>query len=456
MLHELIPKYYKEYGDSVNNEKMFPLNIDGLIPVQMKILLTAYTVAKTSFVKTTKILGTCMSNWHPHSDAEGTCAWGVYNGFLDYEGQWGSPDGISPSGWSAPRYTKLKANNEVLDIAFKYINDVEWVYREGDEKEPIALPTMLPFCLMAKHDLDLMGFGFKTTVPTYSIPDLVMRLQYLLDVRKNNKDKLDEPIIKPEIPGCKILSNDGELKELLETGSGKITLKGMFRKNNKKYKVHLLGWSNRITFQNLLNKIDRYGNYNLLTNKSVGFVDESDKTGTKITFEVIKTRNKEEIYNNLIETFENVLISTNTYSIYTTDLDKQTDITSVDEYLLNCYEFYNRAYERNIKRRIEDKNKQIRTVDVILKIRKYLPELIDDKRLKFDGVCKKLNEYTEISIEEISEILKTRSIRYILESTINKDKYEDDLKELLLEQAESAKRCMSQYIELGDKYATGQ
>ena len=48
----LVPKYYSEYVDYVNTRKMIPNMVDGLLPVQKRILLTLHTIAKNKYEKT--------------------------------------------------------------------------------------------------------------------------------------------------------------------------------------------------------------------------------------------------------------------------------------------------------------------------------------------------------------------------------------------------------------------
>ena len=48
-----LPKLYRDYGE-YSNYRNFPLDIDGLKPVERRVLLSAFKIAKNKFVKSIK------------------------------------------------------------------------------------------------------------------------------------------------------------------------------------------------------------------------------------------------------------------------------------------------------------------------------------------------------------------------------------------------------------------
>ena len=49
-MDKLVPQAYRKYGLYVNNFRSFPLKDDGLKPVERRMLLTSYMVAREKFV----------------------------------------------------------------------------------------------------------------------------------------------------------------------------------------------------------------------------------------------------------------------------------------------------------------------------------------------------------------------------------------------------------------------
>ncbi|MCK5018613.1 MAG: hypothetical protein KAS32_16250, partial [Candidatus Peribacteraceae bacterium] len=313
-MDKLVPALYSSYGNYVIKAKMIPNIIDGLLPVQKRILLAAHTIARTSFVKTAKILGETMARWHPHAEAVGTVVWCVHNGFMIGDGQWGSKFGQEEIGCAAARYTSVKANPLIEELAFKLVKHVDWVAEEVDP-EPVVLPTMIPFCLMTQYEVSSIAFGFRTDIPNYNPKDLIKRLQYLLGKRK-------KITIKPNPIGCTIMSNNKTCEELLTKGKGTLELQGNFDVDEKNKCVYVYGWNPRIKFKTLFERIDRYNKYGLISNGDIGYIDESDiDTGTQIKFEVAKQRNTGPIFDKLVEAVtESLKVSLN-YNIIAVDND---------------------------------------------------------------------------------------------------------------------------------------
>ena len=184
-MDQIVPSMYKTYGEYINSCRSFPLDLDGLKPVERRILLSAYQVARDKLVKSARINGHVMSNYHPHGDSYQTIVNLVNQGFLDGQGNFGTKAGSEPAPAAAMRYTECKLSKLVYNIAFRLIKYVPWEPLEL-EKEPLYLPTMLPFCLIGNDNTQGIGFGFRTYIPCFKIIDLQKRLLYLLGKRKTN------------------------------------------------------------------------------------------------------------------------------------------------------------------------------------------------------------------------------------------------------------------------------
>lgn len=412
-IEKLVPTKYKSYADYVNGDKMLPYISDGLLPVQRRILLSLHLTAKGSYVKTAQVLGYCMGHFHPHSEADGTAAWAVDNEFADGGGQWGSKLGVEPIAPAAPRYTKIKINEEIENSAFKYIKSVPWVESELDD-EPKYLPTLFPFCFMSKNELSSIAFGFRTTIPVYSKQDLLKRLEYILGERKS------EPILKPIINGCNILSGNKDLKDLFTKGTSKLQIQGKFKIDKENNQIIIQGWSPRFKWEGILNRINRYKGYCLLEKGEVGFIDESSEKngGTYIVFSVHRQRNFEETFNKLKEAIEVSLTSVISYNIYMVDDNKNIKLTPIDESLKLCHEKYKEAFKKYCETTIEQLNIKNSEYIIIQDIRSHLTECIS-KNMNVDKTAEYLSKLTKHDKKEIVNILEKYKINKLLTITLD-------------------------------------
>lgn len=426
-MDNLIPSLYYSYGEYVNKKKMIPNGTDGLLPVQRRLLLTAHLIAKNKFVKTVKVLGEMAAKFHPYSLAEGTASWAVLNNVLDGSGQWGMIRGTKRIGAAAPRYTSVRANKLIEKLCFTNINHVVWEEDEMD-KEPKILPTMLPICLFVKYELSTIAFGFKPEIPTYTIPDLIDRLLYLLD-------KGPKKVIKPNVIGCEIISGDEECEKLLTTGSGKIELKGKYKVDNKKQCVYVYGWSPRIKFEVLWNRLNNYKNWKLVTSNFIGYVDQTgdeDDTGDKfqekdpkIKIEVTRQKDKSKIFRRLVETMESRMVFSHNYSIIAyTD---RVEFVGVDTMLLNAYNNYRKSLETFLNYSVEETKNKILELQLIQKLKPYLANVMKKNEVPYDESCKTLSELSKIEVDEVKRILDKYKIRKLLVISTDISEYQKHL-----------------------------
>jgi len=269
-MDQRLPQLYKDYGN-YSNWRSMPLDLDGLKPVERRVLLSAYKIARQKFVKSRQVDAYTIGHYHPHGECYGSIVQLVRQGFLTGQGNFGTNVGVEPVGPAAPRYTECKINQLILDLAFKYIDHVPFVDTELGDTEPLFLPAMFPICLMGTEYTQGIGFGYKTFIPCYNIKDLYQRLLWLLGIRKR------KPIIAP-ITDCEILSPQPILDGLLTTGSAKIEVKGVIDINIRNNTVTLKSWPPGKRFESMLNKFAAE-----LDSGMVGFTDLS-ASETKIVF----------------------------------------------------------------------------------------------------------------------------------------------------------------------------
>ena len=141
---------YSNYGKYINKWRAFPLYEDGLKLVERRILYSEYLVARKKFTKSAEVVGYCIGKLHPHGDqsAYQTLVQLCNCGLSNYNGNFGTSIGLHDEPAAAMRYTEVKMSDDVVNMAFQYLDFVPFEELELPTKEPIFLATKLPMCLL--------------------------------------------------------------------------------------------------------------------------------------------------------------------------------------------------------------------------------------------------------------------------------------------------------------------
>lgn len=264
-MDKIIPVFYSEYGRYISRFRMIPLNIDGLIPVNRRLLLTMHRIARKT-TKSARIVGELIGTLHAHGDSAAyeSLVNLVRNGFADStKSTWGGP-GLVDAPAPASRYTETSILPWVDKMGFEYVDYVPWESLELD-KEPLYLPSIVPIGLIGGgiH----VGLAYhKTVIPKYKKQDLVKRLLWLLRVGKKYKvpddfsQDLSEseygPFIAPYKDDCNVVEEEkNAFVKILMSGDGRVSYnpKVMLNESGKNIKLEILGRAPLATFQSLLN-----------------------------------------------------------------------------------------------------------------------------------------------------------------------------------------------------------
>jgi len=407
-----LPKLYKDYGE-YSNYRNFPLDIDGLKPVERRVLLSAYTIAKTRLAKSRQVDTYTCGHFHPHGECYGTIVQLVRQGFLDGQGNFGTNVGIEPVGAAAPRYTECKLSEKTIDMAFKYVDHVPWVDCEMPRnREPIHLPIMYPACLLGSDYTQGIGFGFKTFIPCYEQRDLQQRLLWLLGIRKR------KPTIAP-ITNCRITASTEDLEKLLTTGKAKIAVEGVILPEVRLNTVVLKSWPPGKKFESLLRKFSKELNDGL-----IGFTDVS-VTETDIKFQVLRERSRDKIFKEFVEKLQNVIRGDISFDIILTNLDQKVITKSVDDMLMDTYNMFSSINENMLNHGIEKLNEQIAEYKALEIIRKPLGIYIS-KNYDIEDALIEIEKSTVVDAEIAKSLITKYRINKMF--TLNTDTTELDNK----------------------------
>lgn len=399
-MDKIIPYLYKEYGQYVNSSRAFPLDIDGLKPVERRVLLSTFQIAKDKFVKSVRIDGYTVGNYHPHGSCYGTLVQLAHQGFLDPQGNFGCNVGVEPEPAAAPKYTECKLSKLILGLAFKYINYVEWKTNELSQREPVFLPTMFPLCLMGEEFTQGIGFGYRSFIPCYKLEDLYKRLLWLLGERKTTVT------IKP-ITDCIITSTNADLEKLLNTGKATISVEGVIKENPRNNTVVLKSWPPGRKFKSLLNKFSKE-----LDNQDIGWNDLS-VTSTEIEFKVLKQRSRDEIFQRFVTKLKEAVKGSVSFEAIVVGINQEVKLMSIDNMLLTTFNMFSNVSEIMLRRELEKLKSQILEYQMLEKVRPYLRDVIGSKD-HLEIAVKKISKLTKLPVEMIKGLISKYRISRLL------------------------------------------
>jgi DNA gyrase subunit A len=181
----------KRYSRYVCDSRAIPNEIDGLKPVQRRILWTMWnSVAKNAYTKTVKVAGLVMG-YHPHGDASIQDAISAMvqdfvfannHPLIAGEGTFG--DVLDPAAIASPRYTEVKLSDFSKDAGyFESLPDIEYADNYDETtKEPIFYVPKVPTVLL--NSITGIATGFRTSIPAHRLAHVVEAMTLHLKGKK--------------------------------------------------------------------------------------------------------------------------------------------------------------------------------------------------------------------------------------------------------------------------------
>jgi DNA gyrase/topoisomerase IV subunit A len=371
-----------------------------LKPVERRVLLSAYKIARDKLVKSRRVDAHTTGHFHPHGSCYGTIVQMVRQGFMIGQGNFGTNVGVEPVGPAADRYTECRMHPKTLEMAFKYVKHVPWIDTELGDTEPAYLPSMFPVCLMGNEYTQGIGFGFKTFIPCYTVNDLYQRLLYLLGIRKR------KPIIAP-ITDCIITSDKKTLDKLLTKGKAKIAVEGIVEINKRTNEATLKSWPPGKRFQTFLNQFSKE-----LNDGMIGFTDLSVEE-TNIVFQVIRERSRDRIFDQFVEKLTEVNKGFISFELIVVDQNQKVLTKSVDQMLLDTYNSFTQANEKMLNYEIAKIDETIIEYDALIKIRPIIAKSATTK-MTVDEVLDVIESKTDVSRDLAKSLMNKYKISKLL------------------------------------------
>ena len=301
--------YYIDYAMSVIVGRALPDVRDGLKPVHRRVLYSMNEMGlkyNKPYKKSARVVGDVLGKYHPHGDTAvyDTLVrlaqdFSIRKTLVDGQGNFGSVDG---DGAAAMRYTEVrlkKISGEMLADIDKDTVDFGPNY-DGNEQEPLVLPTRLP-CLLVNGSAGI-AVGMATNIPPHNLVESVNACLMVLDKPECEIEDIMQVLPAPDFPTGGIIYGLDGVREAYRTGRGRVVIRA---------KTHIEEFDHGNREMIVIDEIPYQVNKRLLLEKiarlaaekqieGISFVrDESDKKGMRGVIELKKGANADVVLNNL-------------------------------------------------------------------------------------------------------------------------------------------------------------
>lgn len=231
---EEITNCYREYTKTVIKDRAIPDVLDGLKPVQRRILYAMGEMglrSSSKHAKVARVSGNVMGLYHPFSSCSPTIVrlaqdWSLRLPLIDGHGNFGSPEDDAAS----DRYLecRLSKYGELL-VEKEYENCISYSDNyDGTTKEPDVLSSKLPMLLI--NGVSGIAVGYATYIPSHNPINV---LDACLDLLKNediSHEDVQKRLIGPDFNTGGVIQYSKDIDDVYRTGNGSIQIAGRLRK----------------------------------------------------------------------------------------------------------------------------------------------------------------------------------------------------------------------------------
>ncbi|MHA3914209.1 DNA topoisomerase IV subunit A [Halovulum sp. GXIMD14793] len=224
---------YLTYALSTITNRALPDARDGLKPVHRRILYAMHRLklsATGGYLKSAKISGDTMGDFHPHGDqaiydamARLAQDFNVRYPLVDGQGNFGNIDGDNPA---APRYTEARMT-AMAEALLEGLSENAVDFRDnydGRLEEPAVLPAAYPNLLA--NGSSGIAVGMATNIPPHNIGELVDACLHLIKAPNARDETLLDYVPGPDFPTGGILVDGRDtIADAYRTGRGAFRLR---------------------------------------------------------------------------------------------------------------------------------------------------------------------------------------------------------------------------------------
>ena len=170
-LSGMFKDWYLDYASYVILHRAVPDIVDGLKPVQRRVLHAMFNMDDGKYTKVANIVGQAMQ-FHPHGDASilGALVQLGQKGFaIDCQGNWGNI--LTGDSNAAGRYIEARLSRFAKEVVFDP-KVTEWMTSyDGRNREPVELPVRFP--LLLAQGTEGIGVGLASKILPHNFNELI-------------------------------------------------------------------------------------------------------------------------------------------------------------------------------------------------------------------------------------------------------------------------------------------
>ncbi len=170
-LDAMYQNWFLDYASYVILERAVPEIMDGLKPVQRRILHAMKDLDDGRYNKVANIIGHTMK-YHPHGDAsigDALVQLGQKDLLIDTQGNWGNIH--TGDSAAAPRYIEARLSRFALDVVFNHKTTVWKSSYDGRNMEPVTLSVKFP--LLLTQGVEGIAVGLASKILPHNFNELI-------------------------------------------------------------------------------------------------------------------------------------------------------------------------------------------------------------------------------------------------------------------------------------------
>ena len=433
-IDDIMRSSYIDYSMSVIVGRALPDVRDGLKPVHRRILYDMTELGVTPdkpHRKSARIVGDVLGKYHPHGDSSVYDAmvrlaqeWNIRYPLVDGHGNFGSVDGDSAA---AMRYTEARMTPFALQMLRDLNKDtVDFQPNfDGDEKEPVVLPSRYPNLLV--NGSNGIAVGMATSIPPHNLGDVIDATVRMIDDENCDIEDLIDIIQAPDFPtGAQILGRNAA-REAYRTGQGKIKVRSKYEfeeTSRGKMQIVFTEIPYQVNKARLIEKIAE-----LVKDKRIEHIsdirDESDRDGMRIVVELKKDANPQITLNRL---FKHTQLQ-DTFSVIMIALvDGQPKLLNLYDILDNYIKFQKEVVTRRTRYDLKKAEERAHILEGYIIALDNIDEVIKVIRSSYNDAKQKLMERFGLSDVQAQAILDMRLARL---QGLEREKIEAEYAELM-------------------------
>ena len=176
--------YFLDYASYVILERAVPALLDGLKPVQRRLLHSMDDLHDGRYHKVANLIGHTMK-FHPHGDAsigDALVQIGQKDLLVDCQGNWGNI--LTGDSAAAPRYIEARLTPFAREVIYQpKITEWQSSY-DGRSKEPVQFPVRFP--LLLAQGVEGIAVGLSTRILPHNFNELIDASIQSLKGKKTN------------------------------------------------------------------------------------------------------------------------------------------------------------------------------------------------------------------------------------------------------------------------------